>query len=99
MYYLMNKDNVVSELRAVKKSALTNNVRFETANIQGTIPFGFTEIEVGTQICIRTNSGLDNLYFEREIHLSPERAGTVNEQNKAVRKIKRIDFKDYPKRD
>lgn len=39
-------------------------------------------LEIGNQICIRTEKGLDNLQFEREITLSPERIKDIEEKNK-----------------
>lgn len=44
-------------------------------------------MQVGQQICVRTERGLDNLHFSRSIELSPERVNELREINKADRKM------------
>lgn len=44
-------------------------------------------MKVGTQICVRTDKGLNNLRFNRSIELSSERISEVRENNKADRKM------------
>lgn len=38
-------------------------------------------MKVGTQICIRTDNGLNNLKYIGDIHLSPEKIAETREQN------------------
>lgn len=44
-------------------------------------------MQVGQQICVRTERGLDNLHFSRSIELSPERVNELREINKVDRKM------------